>query len=79
MTGYRHELLSNYSYVFTYYMHHFSVLQMLSANSADSYSVSGGDRLDIFRVGQRSRSRVHVKIRDHLGQEDHLLLSSQNI
>ena len=58
-------------------MDHFSFLQMLRTQQIAT--MRGGDPPDTFRVGQRSRLRVHVKTKDHLGQEDHLLLSSQNI
>ena len=45
-----------------------------AANLADTPRAPG-----YLSVGQRSLPRVHMRTRDHLGQENHLLLSSRNI
>ena len=71
MIGYRHKMSSNYIELCTYYMDHFSFLQILTTQQITTSRSPG-----YLAVGQRSRPRVHIKTRDHLGQEDHLLLSS---
>ena len=59
-------------------MDHVSFLQLLPTQPADSYVFH--EPLDTFWLaGQCRRLRVQAQLRDHLGQEDHLLLSSQKI